>query len=126
MRLYKRLWIVGTVSIILLILLLLVFALRTEFKEKNSTIESLRLKNTKLNSKLIELKSKLGVASFLLSKKTTALTQCVKDQMGEKSGFIPLYESVETAQKMELIIYSEDTESGEPRRFLLDCGGNKP
>lgn len=88
------------------------------------TIEMLQ--RQELERENASLKKDLKDAKYFLKKKSSALNKCVKDLMGEKSGFIPLYESVETVDKMEFIIHSPDTESGEPRKFILDCGGSKP
>lgn len=58
----------------------------------------------------------------LYEMKGEALTTCTRSLIGEKSGMIALFESVdEDVQSLEMIVHT-DTESGEPRKFVLSCG----
>lgn len=54
-----------------------------------------------------------------LKKAEVNLAACVKAVVGVDSGFDPLYHSVEEASMIEMIVYTEDTDSGEPRRFTM-------
>ena len=54
----------------------------------------------------------------LLSKKTDEMAACVKAVVGVESDFDPMFHSVEEASLIEVTIYS-DTESGEPRKFVI-------
>lgn len=79
-------------------------------------IRAIRNQKEELASELAEVKKEYVV-------KSDALAACTRAVVGVGSGMIPLYESVdEEVKSIEMIIHSDSTESGEPRRFVLSCG----
>lgn len=76
-----------------------------------------------LNEKNVELNQQLDFEREQYEQQRRAFEDFIANISGEEEGFVPMFESVERAEKFEFIVYSDETESGEARKFTFNCEG---